>query len=178
MPERTYVSQINECITEALKNGYAVRQPESGLHYIVMKTDGASPGQVMGSLDLKAPWVFSLNQAKMERVWAPYLPFTLTIEDKDHLWDFIQGNIFILVLVESDALCQIAINKGYQAKFDRVDELYLLRVELPENGGMVGISEHLLTRIGMEFVSPEWVVLSSIESFEAVTRGITITTAR
>jgi hypothetical protein len=30
----------------------------------------------------------------------------------------------------------------------------------------MAISEHILARIGMEFVSPEWVVLSSIERFK------------
>lgn len=172
MPERTHVDQINECIVEAIKDGYAVRQPERGLHYIVMTQDGPGPKQVMGSLELNAPWVFFLNQAKSDRTWAPYLPFTLTIEGKDHLWDFIRGNLFIIVLVEFDSLCQIALDQGYEAKVDLDDELYPLRVEVPGGDGMAGISEHILTRIGLEFMSPEWVVLSSIEtlkqSFEAI----------
>ena len=166
-PERSYVDQINECIAEALKDGYAVRQPERGLHYIVMTQEGPGPEQVMDSLVLKAPWAFFLNRPKLDRTWAPYLPFILTIEDKDHLWDFIRGNLFILVLVELDALCQIAIDKGYKAKFDPDDEDYPLRVEVPGGGdGAAGISGHILARIGMEFVSPEWIVLSSIEGLK------------
>jgi hypothetical protein len=166
MPERTYVDQINECIADALKNGYAVRQPERGLYYIVMTQEGPGPEQAMDSLEIKAPWPFFLNRFKSDRTWAPYLPFILTIEDKDHLWDFIRGDLFILVLVEMDALCQIAIDKGYKATFDQDDELYPLRVEVPGGDGRVGISEHILARIGMEFVSPEWVVLASIEGLE------------
>jgi hypothetical protein len=53
MPERTHVDQINECIVEALKNGCAIRQPERGLHYIVMTQDRPSLELVMGSLGLK-----------------------------------------------------------------------------------------------------------------------------
>jgi hypothetical protein len=131
-----------------------------------------SAAQVMGSLDLKAPWAFFLNQPKSDRTWAPYLPFILTIEGKDHLWNFIRGSLFILVLVELDTLCQIALDKGYKAKFDQNGEFYPLRVEVPGGDGMAGISRHILARIGMEFVSPEWVVLSSIEGlnrgYEAV----------
>jgi hypothetical protein len=171
MPERTHVDQINECISEALKNGYAVRQPERGLYYIVMTQEGPGAEQAIDSLGLKAPWVFFLNQPKSDRAWAPYLPFILTIEDKDHLWNFIRGNLFILVLVESDALCQIAIDKGYKAKIDLDDELYPLYVEFPGGDGMARISGHILARIGMEFVSPEWVVLSSIEG---VKRGFEV----
>jgi hypothetical protein len=166
MPERTHVDQINECIAESLKNGYAVRQPERGLHYVVMTQKEPGPERVMASLEIKAPWIFFLNQAKSNRTWAPYMPFILTIKEKDHLWAFIQGNLFILVLVEPDTLCQIALDKGYEAKFDRDDDLYPLRVEVPGGDGMAGISEHILARIGMDFVSPEWVVLSSIEGLE------------
>ena len=73
MPERTHVDQINEFIAEALKNGCAIRQPERGLHYIVTTQDRLSPELVMGSLGLKAPWVFFLNEAKSGRTWAPPL---------------------------------------------------------------------------------------------------------
>ena len=166
MPERTYVDQINECIADAQKNGYAVRQPERGLYYVVMAQEGPGPGHVLRSLELKAPWAFSLNNAKSERRWAPYLPFILTIEDKDHLWDFIRGNLFILVLLELGTLCKIALDKGYKAKFDPDDEAYPLRVEAPGGDGMAGFLSHILTRIGMEFVSPEWVVGCSIEGLK------------
>ena len=136
MPERTYVDEINECIVQSQKDGYAICQPEPGLHYIVMTQKGPGSEQVLSSLDLKASWVFFLNQAKSNRTWAPYMPFILTIKEKDHLWDFIQGNLFILVLVEPDTLCRIALDKGYTAKFDRDDELYPLRVEVPGSDGM------------------------------------------
>jgi hypothetical protein len=168
--ERTYVDEINECITEALKDGYAVRQPECGLHYIVMTQDRPALERVMGSLDLKAPLVFFLNTIKSDRTWAPYLPFILTIEGKDHLWDFIRGKLITLVLVESGALCQIAIDKGYKAKFDRDDENHPLSIEFPGGDGKVSISWHILERIGREFVSPEWIVLSSIGRIEMMKR--------
>jgi hypothetical protein len=171
-PERTYVDQINECIAEAQKNGYAIRQPERGLYYVVMTRYSPSVELVMGPLDLKAPWMFFLNEAKSSRTWAPYLPFILTIESKDHLWEFIQGNLFVHVLVELEALCQIALDIGYQAKFDPEDESYPLRIEIPGADEMAGISAHMLTRIGMEFVSPEWLVLSGIEGLKRAFHSI------
>src|SRR5271157_1070292 len=113
IPERTYVDQINECIGEALKHGYAVREPEHGLHYIVMTQNGPNLEQALGSLRLKGSvWPFFLNQPKSDRTWQPYFPFILTIEDRNHLWEFIRGNLFIFVFVELDALCKIALDKG------------------------------------------------------------------
>ena len=160
--ERTYIDQINQCIAEARTNGYAIRQPERSLHYIVMTRDGPSLEKAMSSLNLKVPWVLFLNETKSTRTWMPYLPFVLTIEGQGPLWDFIRGNLFIYVLIEMDVLCQIALEKGYEAKFDPDDEFYPLHLKVPGNG-MVRISKHMLMRIGLEFTSPEWIVLNSIE---------------
>jgi hypothetical protein len=166
--ERTHVDQINECIAETLKDGYAVRQPERGLHYVVMTRKGPVQNWQCVLSGSKRLGHSSSTRPSRTEPGAPYTPFILTIKGKDHLWDFIQGNLFIVVLVELDALSQIALDKGYKAKFDRDDELYPLRVEVPGGDGMAGISQHILTRIGMEFVSPEWIVLSSIEGLKRV----------
>jgi hypothetical protein len=92
--------------------------------------------------------------------------FILTIEGRDHLWEFIRGELFILVLVEIEILCQIARDKGYTAKFDPSQEAYPLCLEVAGADGVVRISSHILARIGMEFASPEWIVLCSIEGLE------------
>jgi hypothetical protein len=172
-PERTHVDQINECIGEALKDGYAVRQPEHGLHYVVMTQKGPNLEQALGSLKLKSLWPFFLNEPKSHRTWAPYFPFILTIEDRDHLWEFIRGSLFIFVFVELDALCKIALDKGCKATFDQDDESCRLRIEVPDGGGTVGISSHILGRIGMEFMSPQWVVLCSLERLKGAIAGVT-----
>jgi hypothetical protein len=166
LPERTYADQINKCITEALKVGRAICQPESGLHYIVTRHDSFDADELLGSLNLKAPWVFILNDFKRDKSWAPYLPFTLSIENREHLWGFIQGKIFIIVLVEVDTFPQIAIDHGYSAKFDRENENFPLRIEIAGMDDLAGVSSHMLKRAGMEFVSPEWLVLNSIATLE------------
>jgi hypothetical protein len=60
-------------------------------------------------------------------------------------------------------LSQIALDNGYEATFDRENADYPMRVNVPGGDDMSGVSSHILTRIGLEFVSPEWIVLSSIE---------------
>jgi hypothetical protein len=65
-------------------------------------------------------------------------------------------------------LCQIALDKGYSAKFDLDDEFYPLHIGAPGGDRTAGISEHMLARIAMEFVSPEWVVLCSIEGLARI----------
>jgi hypothetical protein len=63
-----------------------------------------------------------------------------------------------------DAVCQIALEKGYEAKFDLNDEFYPLHVL--RGDAVARISQQMLARIGMEFASPEWIVLSSIEGLK------------
>jgi hypothetical protein len=55
-PEQTYVTEIDACIAEAMKNGHALRSPERGLHYLVMMTKGQD-----------------VDEAMRPRAWAPYV---------------------------------------------------------------------------------------------------------
>jgi hypothetical protein len=162
-PERTHIEELNACITDALKNGCASRSPERGLFYVVASRERSAIQEVLQSLELKAPLAFDLNEAKNHRAWASYYPFILSIEDKDHLWDFIRGQLYIVVFVEPDTLCQIASDEGYETKFDWDNQNYPLRITIPGMDRPSGVSSQFLARIGMEFVSPEWAVLASID---------------
>lgn len=167
-PERSYLDVINECIRDSVNGGHAVRKPEHGLYYLVLTDEGPRLEEVLDTLGLKnTVWPIFLNQHKAARTWAPYFPFVLSIRDCDHLWEFIRGNLFIFVFVELDALCKIAHDEGYKAIFDSDDEEYPLWIEAP-NGCRVCVSSHMLKRIGMEFLSPRWIVRSSLERIDTL----------
>jgi hypothetical protein len=91
-----------------------------------------------------------------------YSPFILSIDDGDHLWSFIRGSLFIFVFVEVDALCKIVLDEGCKATVKRDNGEYPLQLETPD-GGAINISSHILTRIGLEFLSPQWIVRSALE---------------
>jgi len=163
LPERGYVDQLNACIAEALTGGYAVRSPERGLHYVAMTTNGPDIDDILQPLQLKKPWLFQLNEFKAHRAWAPYYPFVLSIEAKDHLWAFIRGDLYLMVIVEQDVVCQVARGRGYDAQVDLNQEGHALKISGKELVNGIYISLHMLRRIGLEFVSPEWMVLAAIE---------------
>jgi hypothetical protein len=98
--------------------------------------------------------------------WSPYLPFTLTVEDREHLWAFIRGEIFIVVVLDFEQRMNIARNSVASVQLDLKDEEYPLQIEILGVEGMAKISSHLLTQIGLEFVSPNWLIKSSIESLK------------
>ena len=63
-PERNYVEEMNDCIDDALKTGFAMREPEPGVHYIAVTDEAPSADEILRPLKLKAPWIFFLNGAK------------------------------------------------------------------------------------------------------------------
>lgn|SRR5215831_4922700 len=161
--ERNYADALGACIGEAMKKGHAVHTPERGLYYIAMAENAPEIGDVLNPLGLTRPWIFRLNEFKAERAWAPYYPFTLSILDKDHLWAFIRGEVYLLVIMEQDMLCQIAREKGYDAEVDLNNEEQLFSVRSPSTNKQIWTSSHFIRRIGLEFVSPEWLVTVAIE---------------
>jgi hypothetical protein len=166
--ERDHVDQLQTTIATAVENGHCVTQPEPGLYYIVL-ADAAPPvSEVMKSLSVASPWLFFLNTMKNDQAWSPYLPFTLTIKDRDHLWAFIRGEIFIVVVLDFQQLIDIAKKFGLSMQLDLKDENYPLEIDIPGGEKPAKISSHILTRIGLEFVSPNWLISSSIESLKNV----------
>lgn len=165
-PERTYINDLNACISSALETGYAVREPEHGLLYIAITKQGISMVNTIPIPEQEDIWAFALNEIKNQGAWSPYLPFTLSIANRDHLWAFIRGELYILVLIETANLCRIAAAAGCEAKFNRDDTDRSLQIGLPGADQQMKISSHLLARIGMEFVSPEWIVLTAIDSLK------------
>jgi hypothetical protein len=161
LPERDYVEQLNACIHDARTNGYATCQPERGVCYVVLAGPKPSLRQILSFLNFTAAWIVSLNEAKATRSWAPYQSFVLTIEREADLWDFIRGELYIVAVVDTGVLCEIASNLGYQATFDQQNLDYPLRINPPNSEG-TGVSAQMLGRIAMECVSPEWIVKAAI----------------
>ena len=59
-------------------------------------------------------------------------------------------------------MCEIARDNGHQAAFDADNRSFPLMVEI-SGGGPVRVSSHMLTRIGLDFLSPGWIVRSALE---------------
>lgn len=91
--EVNYVGAINDCISEAMKSGFAWRSPEEGLHYLVIADDETDISDVMRQMELNQPTVFFLNEAKSNKLWSPYSPYTLSIRDPEALFQFVWGGL-------------------------------------------------------------------------------------
>jgi hypothetical protein len=167
-PERSYIHEMNACIEAAVEHGYSIISPERGLHYVAL-AGGAPPiGTVFELVGAKRPWVFSLNAHKSARDWAPYLPFVLSLRSRVRLYQFLQGTLYLLVVVDTDAVCVFAANRGFAAEFDFANVDLPLKMTKTDLGpdAQISVSSHMLRRIGLEFVSPQWMIDAAFESFE------------
>jgi hypothetical protein len=118
-------------------------------------------------MDVKRAVVFDLNSFKSGRGWSPYYPFTLSIKSKGHLYDFVRGELYLLVILDRDQFSREAALLGIHINFE--DDSRLLSTEDGGLGeGMIGISNQFLRRLGFEFLSPRW-ILESVA--QAMTRA-------
>lgn len=165
LPERTNVEALNECIAEAKSTGFAISRPESGIAYAVIAGGRPDYAAIFEPLATERGVFWTLNGDKNDFAWAPYTPFILTIRDPQHLLDFIEGDIFIIVGASMDELCRQMTAPGWRIEFDPASD-YALHC-FHEAGGVVGIAQQLVARVAYEFVSLSWIADSQREGLES-----------
>lgn len=165
IPERCYAEKMNECIARAERAGLCVINPEPGLYYGVIHDARGAVKAMLDAMPVESPLVFVLNQYKSNRTWPPYRPFTLAIEKAHHLYKFIKGEIFLVVVLDVAKLCGQLAEQGFEATFgESID--YPLRYRHPKTDGTGGISANLLQRVALEFVSPRWIIDCQVSAVE------------
>lgn len=163
---KMYADEFNDCISRAYSEGYAILQPEQGFFFAAIRDNKLPIDKLFENMKIVKPWVFSLNEFKSNRAWAPYYPFTLSIQSERALYDFIQGELYLLVLLDCDVLSELAAKHGYAVNLNLDDNEYPLRLTRDGVEGYAQISSHILNRSALEFLSPAWIIRSSVEVFE------------
>ena len=159
VPERDNVAALNQCIEKAKHNGLAVSRPEPGVTYIVLNGKRPDYKELLGPQIGERQIFFTLNGDKNAFAWAPYTPFILTIRDPEHLYEFIEGDLFIIVFANMDELCKQMAMPGWEILFDP-ESAYALQCIHSESGGILGISQQMVARVAYEFVSLAWIAES------------------
>ena len=151
-----YCGVLNEVIASTRANGRCVASPEPGVQIIGKRTSGR--GNIFDGVTMTGRLgVYSLNAWKMDRTWLSYRPFTLLIREPEALFEFIAGDIFLVVLIDFDCLVEAFKAVGLTARLNR-DSSYFVTGDWPDQmDGAWGISSHYADRIGLELLSPRWV---------------------
>lgn len=152
---------LNAAIERAYSDGFATCSPEKGFSIACIKTGDLSDkvefDQLFASLDLDAPEVFDLNHFKNGHGWAFYLPFLITIREPEHLLDFLEGRIYILVFIEGKLLARRFEQNGWEVRY-RPNEQYSIQCLHGETGAYYGVSSQFIARAAFELLSFDSIV--------------------
>ena len=113
----SFEEELNECIEESYERDYALKSPEPGVCYVAISGE-VRVEEVFGQVNLTEPLWFSLNEAKRDRAWSPYYPFTLLIRSERALYDFMLGRLFVMVLLDVAVIRNLVRTLGWIPKFD------------------------------------------------------------
>ena len=162
---KTFTAEFNQCIQTAYDEGYAIASPEDGLHYVAITKTRIPVSHILQQVKADEPWVFVPNQWKSEQGWAPYYPFTLLIEARRALYEFILGRLFIVVFLDSAVIRRRIAEMGYVPEIVHDSETPLRATET-DGDAEARISQHLLLRAALEAMSIDSILQVGIERFE------------
>jgi Holliday junction resolvase len=160
---RDNLQALNDCIAHAQRDGQHVVQPEPGVTYAAIygKPDFDA---IFSKLVGKANAVFMLNEDKNDRAWAPYMPFVASIRDEEHLLDFIEGRLFLIVVIDAQVLCDMMSNDEWAVRY-RQDHDYVIQCLHRPSKAFVSLSGQF-RRAGYEFASLAWIAEAHRPSLE------------
>ena len=146
-----HLDALNDCISMAKNDGFAVTKPEIGITYITVIEIGHVES-AFSSLDGATGELYFLNSYKNSHAWTPFSPFLLSIRDAEHVLDFIEGRINIVVAIEPQRVCDLMKEEGWEIRH-RPEELYPIQFLHSETSAFSGISSQLIARCVFEFMS-------------------------
>jgi hypothetical protein len=164
VPERNHVEAINSCIVQALGSGRCVMKPEPGVTYVAIAGDAGFDQSIFSGIE-SPPTVFMLNSDKNDHSWAPYLPFILTIRAENHLLDFIEGRVFLVVCIEGQVLCGLMQHDGWLVQYNPGHD-YAIQCFHPPSRAFCGVSGQFFARAAYEFASLHWMAETHRGSLE------------
>jgi hypothetical protein len=160
LPEITHFDALNRCICESEGLPITTISPERGLHYICIR-DEKGLDSIGSDVINRDSIFFTLNELKTSRNWMPYFPFTLSIRDPFHLYEFVQGQYTLSVIVDMTELVRQFSHLGIDAVITP-NEDWAIWLRVRGEHGIGAVSKHSFSRILLECQSIAWFV--SIQS--------------
>lgn len=150
--DETHASAMSDCIGVSRATGFAAISPEPGLTYVCVRSVEAT--MALDRYKKPRTIVNILNEAKSEGQWMPYFPFVLSIRRKEDLYDFMNGDVTLMILLEADAVVAAFAARGLAATFVNHPNVTLVVTRQgaqPGRDPLSGVSTPYFARIFYEF---------------------------
>lgn len=151
--------QFNKLFSDLSGQALAKISPENGIHYVAVNTNSENEINYDEAFEgIEKPMPFLLNDTKNEKEWGNYYPFTLSIKSPDYLYKFINGDVFIFVVLDFSVIEEKSKEIGFDVEFVFDGAMALKFIKSEENEGSIAfaISEHFFGRVPYEFLSLDW----------------------
>lgn len=156
--EKNHNETFNKVINAARKGKILNVCPEPGLFYLGFSV-GSNPNYDELLSGINEPIVYLLNQVKTEKRWDNYYPFTLSIKNREALYAFLNGEVYLMVIVDGSILKSMSKKIGYDLDIVLSDEagfVFTKKLEGYDEPFTGIIPEQYIGRIGLEFMSLSW----------------------
>ncbi len=168
--EINYVTEVNNLIEVALKEGSIVSEVEPGVVYYISTSNAQHDFDNLFSV-LHKPIPFFLNETNNQGQWVSYYPFTLSIEKAENLYRFLNGDLIIVVFVDAEFIEKYARDQAYDVIFlDDPNWFIELRAATGEIEEIpfFRISHHFFSRVAYEFISLKWILTESMKKTQQI----------
>lgn len=160
--ESHHIGLLNEIIGRSKTEGVCICDVEPGVRYVVLRQWDKTIIERLG-VGISEAVAFILD-AKSSALWTGYYPFTLSIRDPADVFDFLQGLVTIVVIVDLKHLKNIAGEFGYEAQFINSDFDVLCTAMRKEQAvSAIKIFHHWLGRVAFEFCSLRWLLREALQ---------------
>ncbi len=159
--EADHREKLNYLIRRAYRKGFASHEVEPGLYYAALKGHMSRFHRFASSLKRRitgAPQVWYLNMCKS---WVPgYRPLVLSIQDAEALFDFYNGALSLLVIIDPQVIEDTLSASGLAVSFEPKEDIALeVKCQAPSEAGDLGpmrVGRIFFQRIPFEFLSLGW----------------------
>lgn len=153
--EQYHLQSINDCISKSYEEGTSHVSPESGIHYLAITK---FKKEIFDNIPGNYIHMLNLNDYKREMNWHPYTPFQLSL-NTEHIYNFINGNLSILVLLDLQVIKRRFKKNGLHIIFLQ-DEHWYAQISATGNilDGGFRVSTQSFLRVAFEFQSLTWAI--------------------
>jgi hypothetical protein len=162
--EVNHTAIINQLITRSYSEGNVLAEVEEGLLYHVAVDP--SSDEISRAIEGKEPGLaMMVNELKFNNVG--YFPFTLSLFEPEHWFDFYRGEFVICVFVDLAVVRRKLGAAGWKVSILE-DEWPPWALHLTNPTGSddkpseIKVSRHFFGRLAAEFVSLDWILKESI----------------
>ncbi|WP_066837206.1 hypothetical protein [Rufibacter ruber] len=166
VPEENHISKLNRLIVKAKAKGEAYSLVEKGLlYYVTYKETKNDVEGILVKNKIYQPYVHYLNSNKFPELG--YYPFSLSFNKSSTYWEFLIGELIILIFADLNEVIKISKTYGYVLEQSKQEGFFLhFKSEKERPIKAFEMSHHYFNRIFFEFVSLKWLLEESFTRFE------------